>query len=376
MLKKSLLWIGLSLLIVSFAGATVPKPLSFYDFEDDKAGTVAKDQGSAANNGELMGDGFVEFANGGIITTAGDSTGCIYFTGGAFEGVGYVAIPYQEFLNSPNYTLAAWVQWEGDPNWGYVFWAQGDTWPELDNSRHIDVWWNPSNKCWDNILHTESGAQVQVNFMGDEVGVDPFDGEWHLVVVTLENNATYTIYADGIPAGTATTEDPIITNDGDDLWLGARPNNVDNTSPVKMLGYMDRVRIWDKVLTEAQVNEILEGEGSEGGKGIVWEGDTNVQPENPAALYGFNLLGNYPNPFNPSTQINYTLDRTDRTTLDVYDMLGRIVCTLADGVQSPGQYTISWNGLDNHGQSVPSGIYFYRLTSGSRTAVEKMTLMK
>jgi hypothetical protein len=376
MSTKLLLWVGLALLIAGFAGATVPKPLSFYDFEDDATGTVVKDQSSAANNGELMGDGYVEFANGGIITTTGDSTGCLHFTGGAFEGVGFVAIPFQEFLNSPNYTLSAWVQWEGTADWGYVFWAQGETWPEEDKSRHIDVWWNPSNKCWDNILNTESGADFQINYLGDDVGVDPFDMEWHLVVATLENNATYTIYADGIPAATATTEDPIIANDGDDLWLGGRPNNVDNTSPVKMLGYMDRVRIWDKVLTEAQVNEILEGEGSEGGKGIVWEGDTNVQPENQAAINCFSLLGNYPNPFNPSTQISYVLDRTDHTTLCVYDMLGRSICTLVDGIQSPGQYTISWNGLDNQGRSVPGGVYFYRLASGSRTSVSKMTLLK
>jgi flagellar hook assembly protein FlgD len=87
-------------------------------------------------------------------------------------------------------------------------------------------------------------------------------------------------------------------------------------------------------------------------------------------------MGNYPNPFNPSTQISYTLASPGHTTLSIYDTLGRLVTTLVDGMQTMGQYTLSWNGLDNQDQPVPGGVYFYRLTSGSCMATGKMTLMK
>ena len=273
----SILALVFGLFCINPSLAVIPIPKSFYDFEE-QAGTMVTDLGPAANHGEMMGD-FIDWQDGGIVSKDGESDGCIEFLGESFTGMGYVEIPFQDFMNSPNYTLSAWVQWIGDPNWGYVFWQQGEVWPEEDKSRHIDVWWNPNNKCIDNILHTVDGTEFRINYMGDDFGIDVHDGDWHLVTVTLEDNITYTIYIDGMFVVSATSDVDIIENDGDDLWLGARPNDATGENPVKMVGLMDRVRIWDVVLTEEQIEELYDSEGSGGG--------TKVALITPKSYYDF-----------------------------------------------------------------------------------------
>ncbi len=82
-------------------------------------------------------------------------------------------------------------------------------------------------------------------------------------------------------------------------------------------------------------------------------------------------LGNYPNPFNPTTEISYQLPRNGQVTLKVYDVLGRLVSTLVEGYQSAGVHTVQFNG-DN----LASGVYFYQLTAPGLEKVNKMILMK
>ncbi|MFN0158151.1 MAG: T9SS type A sorting domain-containing protein [Bacteroidota bacterium] len=80
---------------------------------------------------------------------------------------------------------------------------------------------------------------------------------------------------------------------------------------------------------------------------------------------GFSLSQNYPNPFNPSTTIRYNLPRESRVVLIMYDILGREVTRLVDGIEEAGAKQLVWSGLNHHGSSVASGIYFYRLEAAS-----------
>jgi hypothetical protein len=85
---------------------------------------------------------------------------------------------------------------------------------------------------------------------------------------------------------------------------------------------------------------------------------------------------NVPNPFNPATVIAFTLPAADHVTLSVYDSNGRLVKTLVDGVREFGTHEVEWKGLDRAGNSVGSGVYFYRLVTGNFRESRKMLLLK
>lgn len=84
-----------------------------------------------------------------------------------------------------------------------------------------------------------------------------------------------------------------------------------------------------------------------------------------------------PNPFNPLTRIWYTLEEPARVTLAIYDVAGRRVVALREGVgESAGHHEVTWSGRDDLGRSVPSGTYFYRLEAGDYVETKRMTLIK
>jgi hypothetical protein len=88
------------------------------------------------------------------------------------------------------------------------------------------------------------------------------------------------------------------------------------------------------------------------------------------------LLGNYPNPFNPSTTIRYTLSVDSPVSIRVYNMLGQEVVTLVDGFQKAGEQLVVWDGTNNFGQAVASGLYIYKLQAGNKTLSQKMLFTK
>ena len=91
----------------------------------------------------------------------------------------------------------------------------------------------------------------------------------------------------------------------------------------------------------------------------------------------FALDQNYPNPFNPSTTMTYRIAAgRELTRLMIYNVLGQQVATLVDAVQGPGEYTVEWQGRDDRGTRVASGVYFYRLTHGNQADTKKMVLLK
>jgi hypothetical protein len=90
----------------------------------------------------------------------------------------------------------------------------------------------------------------------------------------------------------------------------------------------------------------------------------------------FSLSQNRPNPFNPETTIDYSLPETVPVRLQVYNAIGQLVRVLVDDVQPAGYHTAVWNGRDERGRSLSSGVYFYRLTAGSFSEVKGMLLVK
>jgi hypothetical protein len=90
----------------------------------------------------------------------------------------------------------------------------------------------------------------------------------------------------------------------------------------------------------------------------------------------FALKANYPNPFNPMTKISFSLPEAQYVIMNVYSVDGTRVASLINETRTAGLHEVLWTGRDDAGQSVASGIYFYRIEAGPYSQVRKMTLMK
>jgi hypothetical protein len=90
----------------------------------------------------------------------------------------------------------------------------------------------------------------------------------------------------------------------------------------------------------------------------------------------FALQQNYPNPFNPSTTIKYQLAEGANVVLEIYNLAGQKVRTLVNERQEAGYYSVVWDGLNERGERLASGMYFYRINAGKFAQVNKMVMLK
>ena len=97
------------------------------------------------------------------------------------------------------------------------------------------------------------------------------------------------------------------------------------------------------------------------------------RPDMPTA---FRLVQNAPNPFNPKTTVAYEVPQSSEVTIRVYDVTGKLVSTLVDGTVEPGRYAATWDGRNNSGEAVGSGVYFCTMETPTYHATTKMVLMK
>ncbi len=172
-------------------------------------------------------------------------------------------------------------------------------------------------------------------------------------------------------------ETPLFSSIANESGRVSIANAVVNGSEIS--GGGDIVRLTFRVLQEFSENarfEIAEG--------LVFDPQ---QLSNPAVVAGvldvqttpteFALLQNFPNPFNPETTIGYELAESADVTLQIYNVVGQVVRTLiAAESQAAGRYQIRWDGMDDRGVSVSSGIYFYRISAGEFQTVRKLMLLK
>jgi hypothetical protein len=109
-------------------------------------------------------------------------------------------------------------------------------------------------------------------------------------------------------------------------------------------------------------------------------GTLNIDREGDLVPEQFDLQQNYPNPFNPSTTIRFAVEKTAFTDVAVYNVIGQRVKTLAAETMTPGFYTTIWNGTDDNGQGVTTGVYFVRMVATGDNAefsgLRKLLLLK
>ena len=180
----------------------------------------------------------------------------------------------------------------------------------------------------------------------------------------------------------------------DDVCIGAA---VVEEYPVQLLAYIDNVRASSELTFE-----VIEGERGEAQKVMyrtlnLQTGDfenmsifpgrlehnivklnikTLQDPEVPTPNV-FNLERNYPNPFNPTTTISFSVAQTTSdVSLDIFNIKGQKVKTLYSGIAEEGKHSIVWNGKDTNDNPVSSGIYFYKLTTGKKELTRKMLMLK
>lgn len=103
---------------------------------------------------------------------------------------------------------------------------------------------------------------------------------------------------------------------------------------------------------------------------------TDVETEQTMTPSSFDLAQNYPNPFNPRTTIRFSLSQSGRVIIEVFNLMGQRVCTLLDNTLTAGSHQVTWDGTDDTGHKVASGVYLYRMKSGDSIRSRKMTLLK
>ena len=101
-----------------------------------------------------------------------------------------------------------------------------------------------------------------------------------------------------------------------------------------------------------------------------------VDSDFPEVASQFQLSQNYPNPFNPTTTFSYVVPRSSEVAIAIYNIRGELVRTLESGYQNVGRHQVIWNGLDDSGEIMSSGIYIYSLTSASQTISKQMLFLK
>jgi FlgD Ig-like domain len=232
--------------------------------------------------------------------------------------------------------------------------------------------------------------RVRVNKSGSHIiaDINPADG-----VIVVESGSDYVIFGNGptwVPAvhttrlslGTITYNAyPAIavissTTEGDAAEKGVAP-------PVTWCWKWTSIAFDPSSYLHAANGQDPYMYISQGNVGTRWNCSPIVNPEPlPMPKDGeglpevFALTGNFPNPFNPRTVIRFDVPATAHVTLEVMNVQGRRIATLIDGTQSAGRHEVPWNGLDQSGRRVASGVYFSVMRSGDFLQKSKMVLLK
>ena len=157
-------------------------------------------------------------------------------------------------------------------------------------------------------------------------------------------------------------------------------NFVSDTTFVLIYSYSDEYFLEGALLSFTGNGVLVYADASDTGGimlEVIIEVITGVDDDEPDNLPGeFILRQNYPNPFNAGTRIEFKLKRGADVKLDIYDITGKPVGCLHDGYLGAGKYSFSWKANDYSGNTLPSGVYLYRLQADEATLKRKMLLLK
>jgi hypothetical protein len=259
-----------------------------------------------------------------------------------------------------------------------------EAWNQSGDSTRADfvlVPWNHLSVDWPSIGLAADGNTLVMVFTGTTVGdIDTLSQD----PAGLNGVAFLDLYA-------------VASGDGGNTWTD--PVNISNPDG-SATGWDDRYPSVAKVNYDCTADPgkdfyVLYSSDDRGGTGLQGtEGASNVDyikfmgvdlddlgigdqvKGGPGLPRAASLMQNYPNPFNPSTSISFQLAERSNVTVKIFDVRGRMVKTLVDGVKEAGEYTVQWNGKESTGQQVSSGIYFYTMETDDFSSTRKMVILK
>lgn len=203
----------------------------------------------------------------------------------------------------------------------------------------------------------------------DETGSQPFnlygnilidDGYWHHVVGVYDVDKAY-LYVDGELDVEGDADGNFIGLIEEPLLIGAKWENTYRNS---WNGLIDDVKFFDYPMTWEQVDSLFSMEY------------TGIEEKYGPGPQFFALKDNYPNPFNPTTNITFNVPKNAFVTLDVVNVNGQKIRTLVNEQRATGTHTVTWDGYDDQGRQMPSGVYFYQMAAEDFSKTRKMLLAR
>ncbi len=284
------------------------------------------------------------------------------------------------FVNMPNPRLTFWVWLEdyldASATERITFWIKGE------EGNQYPLWLRVRSQNHPVDTKDVEGAYVTIDgetiIRTDPFGFHfaaadvPFNGEWQFVSIpwSFLKLATQSEVEDVIPYSWAGTKGEGHHVGGPDFDLSTlRSIQLDTKEGGQFTSYPwpdggNPVGRADYLIDEL-VLTLNEGSGVN-----AIDGTETVMP------LTYSLADNFPNPFNPTTNITYAIPASNHVTIKIYNSLGQTVKTLVDQYMSAGTYQITWDGTNLNGVTVPSGVYFYQMQSSHFNVTKKMLLMK
>lgn len=291
-------------------------------------GDTCIDESIFSNNGALMGS--PSWVNG-ISSTA------LEFDGSS----SYVAFKNSEIFDvTKQITIAAWVKQFDAGN------GQHNPW--ITKGDHVFALKHHESNNYEFFVYSNDGWQVVRTPV-----LAGHNNSWHHFAGTFDGSVL-NFYLDGVKKSSTNFSGEINFRPNDNLNFGRNSENTDRF----FNGVIDEVKIFNIALDEQQVQDIYN------------ENATSISERETEIPLKVELFNNYPNPFNPTTKINYSIPEYGYVSLRVFNLVGEDVSTLVAGMQRAGYYTATFDA-----SNLASGIYIYRIQAGTFSQSKKMVLL-
>ncbi len=391
-----------------FDGSNFSIPGLWGDYNNDRKPDLYI--GNAGNQNDAL---YTNHGNGYLTaTTFMDGRSTLGGSWGDYDNDGDLDLFVANFLNQNNFLYNN----NGAPNYSFTRidtgivsndggQSVGSSWGDFDNDGDLDLF--IANDGQNNALYLNSGypnyaftkvtTDISVNDGGNSFGCVAADydnnGSLDLFVANrldqknflYSNNGNSNAWSTISLKGTSTNRSAIGTKlrmkatiNGVSYWqmqevtaqTGYNSQNLRLHFGLGNATVIDSVRIdWQSGVTEYFANQPV----NKNMTFVEGSGPTQVKETNLRSPVGFQLFQNYPNPFNPGTVIRYQIPEQSFVSLKLYDALGREMAELVSKVQGSGEYSVELNSNEH---ALSSGMYYYRITSGSFADVKKLIILK